>query len=77
MLAIPPGEVRTYGALARKLRSSARAVGNACRANPVPMVVPCHRVVGATGLGGYMGAFTGDPLAIKEWLLRHEGALGE
>jgi methylated-DNA-[protein]-cysteine S-methyltransferase len=76
LLAIPPGKVKSYGDVAREIHSSPRAVGHACRTNPVPVVVPCHRVVSADGgLGGYMGAFTGDPLAIKEWLLRHEGAL--
>ena len=71
--AIPPGTVLTYGELARRLGTAARAVGNACRSNPVPILVPCHRVVARQGLGGYAGAVTGDPLAIKRWLLRHEG----
>ena len=73
---IPAGEVRSYGQLARQLGSSARAVGNACRANPLPIVVPCHRVVGAAGLGGYSG-YSGETaeegLRIKRWLLTHEG----
>ncbi len=72
---IPPGEVRTYGQLARTLGSGARAVGSACRRNPVPLVVPCHRVVGAGGLGGYSGAVEGSRLAVKRWLLKHEGAV--
>ncbi len=72
--AIPPGESRTYGELARQLRTAPRAVGNACGANPIALVVPCHRVVGSRGaLGGFMGAAAGDPLAIKRWLLVHEG----
>jgi len=71
--AIPPGEVLTYGALARRLGSAARAVGGACRANPCPILVPCHRVVAAHGKGGYAGATHGRWLAIKEHLLRHEG----
>lgn len=75
LMAISPGKVKSYGELARELHSSARAVANACRANPVPIIVPCHRVVGARDLGGYMGAVSGEPLVIKEWLLRHEGAL--
>jgi methylated-DNA-[protein]-cysteine S-methyltransferase len=75
LMAIPVGQVRSYGELARELRTSARAIANACRANPIAIIVPCHRVVGAHGLGGYMGALSGEPLAIKEWLLRHEGAL--
>jgi methylated-DNA-[protein]-cysteine S-methyltransferase len=74
LLAIPPGEVRTYGELARQLGSSARAVGGACRRNPVPILVPCHRVVGAAGPGGYGGHTGGAALQRKLWLLRHEGA---
>lgn len=69
---IPPGHVLTYGALARQLGSSARAVASACRANPVPLVVPCHRVVAAAGIGGFMGASQGAPIALKQWLLQHE-----
>jgi len=52
---IPPGEVKTYGGLAKELNSSARAVGNACRRNLFPVIVPCHRVVSASGIGGYAG----------------------
>lgn len=78
MQAIPAGKTRTYGELARTIRSSARAVGGACGANPVPIVVPCHRVVAAGGaLGGFMGTRAeGFELAIKRWLLAHEGARG-
>jgi methylated-DNA-[protein]-cysteine S-methyltransferase len=75
MRAIPPGQTRTYGDLARELGSAPRAVGQACRANPCPIVVPCHRVVGATGLGGFAGDSSGRKVAVKRWLLRHEGAL--
>lgn len=71
--AIPPGETRTYGELARQLGSGARAVGNACRRNPVPVVVPCHRVVSTSGPGGYAGHMSGAPLRRKRWLLAHEG----
>jgi methylated-DNA-[protein]-cysteine S-methyltransferase len=71
---IPPGETVTYGELARRLGTSPRAVGGACRANPCPIVVPCHRVVGATGLGGFAGDTSGRRLDVKRWLLRHEGA---
>lgn len=76
MQAIPAGQTRTYGELARAISSSARAVGGACGANPVPIVVPCHRVVAAGGaLGGFMGTRAdGFELAIKRWLLAHEGA---
>jgi methylated-DNA-[protein]-cysteine S-methyltransferase len=73
--AIPQGEVRTYGELASRLGSGARAVGNACRRNPVPIIVPCHRVVAAGGAGGYGGRTGGAVLQRKLWLLRHEGIL--
>jgi methylated-DNA-[protein]-cysteine S-methyltransferase len=69
---IPAGSTVTYGQLAWRLESSARAVGSACRANPVPIIVPCHRVVAATGVGGFMGQLVGQQIAIKEWLLQHE-----
>jgi len=77
MQKIPAGRTRTYGDIAHDLKSSARAVGGACGANPIPVVVPCHRVVGAhSGIGGFMGARTeGFELGIKRWLLGHEGAL--
>jgi methylated-DNA-[protein]-cysteine S-methyltransferase len=73
--AIPAGETLTYGQLAARIGSGARAVGNACRANPCPLVVPCHRVVGARGLGGFAGERSGKKLQIKRWLLQHEGWL--
>lgn len=69
---IPVGQVMSYGQLARRLKTSARAVGNACRRNPIPIIVPCHRVVAASGDGGFMGKRGGRPLAIKRWLLAHE-----
>jgi methylated-DNA-[protein]-cysteine S-methyltransferase len=73
LVAIPSGSTRSYGELARELGSSARAVGGACRRNPIPIVVPCHRVVAAGGgAGGFMGQRDGDALAIKHWLLDHE-----
>ena len=72
--AIPLGESRTYAEIARSVRSSARAVGGACGANRLALVIPCHRVVGSAGsLGGFMHRSDGDPVAIKRWLLRHEG----
>lgn len=71
--AIPAGQVRTYGQLAREIGSGSRAVANACGANNLPLVVPCHRVVAQNGIGGFMqGKQNG--LLIKQWLLRHEGA---
>ncbi len=73
LLAIPAGDVVTYGQLAGELKSSARAVGQACRRNPSPVVVPCHRVVAASGLGGFAGATAGAMSDIKRWLLHHEG----
>lgn len=75
LVKIPAGKVVSYGALAQKLGTSARAVGNACRKNPVPVVIPCHRVVSANGIGGYSGDTSGDLLDIKRWLLEHEGAM--
>lgn len=72
---IPSGSTITYGELADKIGSGARAVGNACRANPCPLVVPCHRVVGVNGLGGFGGETGGEKLEVKRWLLRHEGVL--
>jgi methylated-DNA-[protein]-cysteine S-methyltransferase len=71
---IPSGAAHHYGALAKRLNSAPRAVGGACRANPIPIVVPCHRVVAATGLGGFMGATRGRAMDIKRWLLKHEAA---
>ncbi|HET9045580.1 MAG TPA: methylated-DNA--[protein]-cysteine S-methyltransferase [Casimicrobiaceae bacterium] len=97
--AIPLRESRTYGEIAHRVRSAPRAIGQACGANRIALIIPCHRVVGSRGaLGGFMGAadparrarsrpgakhddlFDGalrardeDPLAIKRWLLAHEG----
>lgn len=68
-----PVRTTTYGDIARRLRSAARAVGGACGANPVPLIVPCHRVLAANGLGGFMGGRESFPLGVKRWLLRHEG----
>jgi methylated-DNA-[protein]-cysteine S-methyltransferase len=73
---IPAGTTVTYGELAKRLASGPRAVGAACRANPCPIVVPCHRVVAKQGLGGFAGDTGGRRLAVKKWLLRHEGVPG-
>lgn len=72
--AIAPGATRSYGEIARRLDSSPRAVGNACGANPYPVVVPCHRVLAAGGgLGGFARERGGFLLTVKRWLLDHEG----
>lgn len=73
---IPLGQTATYGEIANKMKSGPRAVGNACGANPFPLITPCHRVVSAQGLGGYMKEDSpGFYRAIKIWLLRYEGVL--
>ena len=69
---IPSGQTRTYGEIARKVGSSPRAIGGACRRNPVAVIVPCHRVVSASGAGGYAGDTHGDNMQVKLWLLDHE-----
>lgn len=71
--AIPVGHTRTYNELARVLETAPRPVGGACGANRIPIVIPCHRVLGADGLGGFMRGRQPDALRIKRWLLRHEG----
>jgi methylated-DNA-[protein]-cysteine S-methyltransferase len=70
MLAIPRGETATYGEIAAALGSSAQPVGQACGGNPIPIVIPCHRVVSATGLGGFSGA---GGVETKIALLKLEG----
>lgn len=72
MTMIPVGETRSYGEVAKRLKSAPRAVGGACRRNPVPLVVPCHRIVAANGIGGFSGETKGPRLAFKQWLLAHE-----
>ncbi|OYV34349.1 MAG: cysteine methyltransferase [Thiomonas sp. 20-64-5] len=71
---IPPGQTRSYGDAALELHSAARAVGQACAANPFAPIVPCHRIVARAGLGGFAHstAVDGYLLAIKRWLLVHE-----
>ena len=73
MMAIPMGETRTYGQIAKLTGASAQAVGQACGANPLPIIVPCHRILGAATLGGFSAPGGVDS---KIWLLRHEGAAG-
>jgi methylated-DNA-[protein]-cysteine S-methyltransferase len=72
---IPRGRTRTYGELARRLGREPRAVGQACGDNPFPIVVPCHRVVAADGLGGFSHHLSGYLMEAKKWLLKHEGNL--
>lgn len=71
MAAIPWGDTRTYGDLARELGISAQAAGQLCGGNPIPVVIPCHRVLGAASLGGFSG---GTGVETKVALLKHEGA---
>ena len=73
MYAIPLGETRTYGDIAHELGLPPQPVGQACGANPIPVVIPCHRVLSANGLGGFSG--TGG-VETKVALLRHERAAG-
>jgi methylated-DNA-[protein]-cysteine S-methyltransferase len=72
MCAIPRGRTRTYGELARELGADARAIGQACGDNRLPIVIPCHRIVAADGLGGFGHATGGYLLEVKRWLLMHE-----
>ena len=72
MCAIPRGRTRTYGELALELGGEARAVGQACGDNRLPIVIPCHRVVAADGIGGFSHATGGYLLEAKRWLLLHE-----
>ncbi len=74
MANIPWGHTLTYSEIAHKISSAPRAVGNACRANPYPWLIPCHRVVAVSGLGGYSGQTVGPLMAIKEKLLSYESA---
>jgi methylated-DNA-[protein]-cysteine S-methyltransferase len=73
MAAIPFGQTRTYGDIARETGAPAQAIGQACGANPLPILIPCHRVFGAKGPGGFSAK---GGVETKVWLLRHEGAAG-
>ena len=74
--AVPRGGLTTYGTIAKSLQSMPRAVGQACGQNWFPIVIPCHRVVAANGLGGFAHhGEEGFHLGVKRWLLRHEGAM--
>ena len=72
LLKIPPGKLLSYGELAAKLGTGPRAIGNACRMNPIPIIVPCHRVTAKHGPGGYMGKVQGSGMRMKQWLIAHE-----
>lgn len=72
---IPAGTTRTYGDMADQLRTAAQPIGGACKANPVPLLVPCHRVVSRQGIGGFSGQWgEGEKIDLKRWLLGHEKA---
>lgn len=73
MLAIPLGETRIYGELSNDLGVPAQAIGQGCGGNPIPVIIPCHRVLGANGLGGFSGL---GGVETKVWLLKHERAGG-
>ena len=73
MLAIPFGETREYGQIAKAIGAAAQPVGQACGANPIPVIIPCHRIVGAAGLGGFSAP---GGVETKVGLLKHEGAYG-
>ncbi|MBH5328682.1 methylated-DNA--[protein]-cysteine S-methyltransferase [Eikenella sp. S3360] len=71
---IPPGQTLSYQQIAERIGSHPRPVGGACGKNPLPLLIPCHRVLSASGLGGFsMGGDSERGLAVKRWLLKHEG----
>lgn len=73
MQKIPVGKTKTYSDVAKIINSSARAVGGACGANPLPILIPCHRIVGKNSIGGFAHQRDGAMITIKSWLLKHEG----
>ncbi len=75
LLKISLGKTLTYGDLASKHNTSARAIGNACRYNPLPILYPCHRIIAKNSLGGFSGKTKGELMNIKKYLLQHEGFL--
>jgi methylated-DNA-[protein]-cysteine S-methyltransferase len=77
MCAIPRGRTRTYGDLAKELGGEARAVGQACGDNRLPIVIPCHRVVASDGIGGFGHSTDGYLIEAKRWLLLHEAQADE
>jgi len=74
MCAIPRGKTRTYGDLARELGADPRDIGQCCGDNRLPLVIPCHRIVAADGIGGFAHATSGYLVEAKRWLLMHEAA---
>ena len=78
MCGIPRGRTLTYGEVARKMGDgafdAARVVGQACGDNKLPIVIPCHRVVGADGIGGFSHTTDGYLIEVKRWLLMHEAS---
>jgi methylated-DNA-[protein]-cysteine S-methyltransferase len=74
---IPAGDTATYGQLVKRLgmKGGAQAVGQACRRNPVPIVVPCHRILSQSSMGGYAGETEGEKFNLKRALLKHEGVV--
>jgi methylated-DNA-[protein]-cysteine S-methyltransferase len=72
--AIPSGKTLSYSEIAKQLKTAPRPVGGACGANRIPIVIPCHRVLAADGIGGFMHSRGGYPIEVKRWLLRHERA---
>ena len=75
MQKIPVGKTLSYSDLAEKIKTSPRVIGNACRANPIPLIIPCHRIVAKNHLGGFAGEIAGELINMKTWLLQHEQAL--
>jgi len=74
MCSIPRGKTLTYGEVARRLEGEARVVGQACGDNRLPIVIPCHRVVAADGIGGFSHTTSGYLIEAKRWLLMHESS---
>ncbi|WP_444998229.1 methylated-DNA--[protein]-cysteine S-methyltransferase [Aliikangiella sp. IMCC44359] len=77
MLDIPYGQTKSYGQIAKEINSSPRAVGAACGHNHLPVIIPCHRIIGSQGLGGFAHFVEGKAINMKHWLLKHEGALAK
>jgi len=74
---IPIGQTMSYSALSNKIDSGARAVANACRDNPFPGIIPCHRVVAVSGIGGFMGQTEGRCLELKRKILAVEAVFSK